>query len=353
MSLPPLASHSSHPSHGSQGALLPRPGRLLILGYEGLAPPTALFAFAARFGLGGVILFGRNCPDAATVAAATAALRRGLAEADPGSPALVLVDQEGGRVERLREGVPRLPPARSFGDSLQGESLLAEAVEAQARALAELGVTVNLAPVCDVVQEGESGAIGDRSFGSDPALAARLVATHVRSCLAGGVLPCAKHFPGHGSARADSHRELPRIDKALGLFERCDLVPFRAAIGAGVPLVMAGHLLCPAVSVSPATLCRSWLQGVLRERLGFDGVVISDDMEMGALAGLGSPEAVAVRAVRAGCDLLVYGRMLRPEIDAVGITERLAQGVPSERLGEAGARVAGLREALGFRAAIS
>ncbi|MDW7712242.1 MAG: glycoside hydrolase family 3 N-terminal domain-containing protein, partial [Deferrisomatales bacterium] len=272
-----------------------------------------------------------------------------LAEADPGSPALVLVDQEGGRVERLLEGVPLLPPARTFGEDPRGETRLAEAVQAQARALAGLGITVNLAPVCDVAQQGESGAIGDRSFGPNPERVARLAAAHVRATLAGGVLPCAKHFPGHGAARADSHRELPRVRRTLPELEALDLVPFRAAIAAGVPLVMAGHLLLPEVSASPATLCRSWLQGVLRERMGFGGAVVSDDLEMGALTGLGSPEDVAVRAVRAGCDLLIYGRMLQPGLDADAIAEALSQGVPGDRRAQAEGRVQGLAEAPGSR----
>jgi beta-N-acetylhexosaminidase len=322
-----------------------RPGRLLALGFEGLTPPDSLFAFAARHGLGGVILFARNCPDAATVRRAAQALRQGLREADRDSPGLVLVDQEGGRVERIQDGVPRLPPAHCFGEEPDGEARLRRAVGAQARALAGLGVDVNLAPVCDVAQEGESGAIGDRSFGADPDRVARLAAAHVEACLAGGVLPCAKHFPGHGAARVDSHRELPRLDRTLAELEAVDLVPFRAAIAAGVPLVMAGHLLCPALSLSPATLCRSWLQGVLRERLGFGGAVVSDDMEMGALAGLGSPPEVAARAVRAGCDLLIYGRTLRPEVDVAAVADGLAAAVPRERLVEAQERGTRLRSA--------
>jgi beta-N-acetylhexosaminidase len=317
----------------------PRPGRSLALGYEGTSPPDALFSFASRFGLGGVILFARNCPDAPTVAAATASFRQGMAEADPESPALVLVDQEGGRVERIREGVPRLPPARSFGADPEGEQRLSEAVAAQARALANLGIDVNLAPVCDVAQEGESGAIGDRSFGADPALVGRLAAAHVRATLRGGLLPCAKHFPGHGAARVDSHRELPRLGKTLAELEATDLQPFRAAVEAGAPLVMAGHLLCPAVSASPATLCRTWLEKVLRQKLGFGGAVVSDDMEMGALAGLGTMGEVAVRAVRAGCDLLIYGRMLQPKFDPVPVAQVLAADVPAERLAEAEGRV--------------
>jgi len=323
----------------------PRPGRLLILGYEESSPPDSLFAFASRYGLGGTILFARNCPSAAAVQEAIHRFRRRLAEADPGSPGLVLVDQEGGRVERIREGVPHLPPAGSFGAEPGGELRLLSAVKDQARALAGLGVDVNLAPVCDVVQEGESGAIGDRSFGADPGRVAQLAATHVRACLAGGILPCAKHFPGHGAARVDSHRELPRLERTLPEIEGVDLVPFRAAVAAGVPMVMAGHLHCPAVSASPTSLCRTWLQRVLRERLGFDGVAISDDIEMGALEGLGPDTEVAARAVRAGCDLLIYGRMMRPALDAGAVADGLASVVPASRLAEAEERVSRLREA--------
>ncbi len=319
----------------------PRPGRCLVIGYEGVEPPAELFAFAGRHGLGGVILFARNCPDAPTVARAVASLRVGLAGADPGGSPLVLVDQEGGRVERLRHGVPRLPSARELG--ARGEAALAAAVTAQARALAALGIDGNLAPVCDVVQPGESGAIGDRSFGADPGAVARLAVAHLRATRAGGLLACAKHFPGHGAARVDSHRELPRVDKDLLAFEALDLVPFRAAVAAGVPLVMAAHVLCPAVAPRPATLAPEWLRGVLRERLGFGGLVLSDDLEMGALAELGAPGAVAVEAVNAGCDLLIYGRMLEPGLALAEVAHALGAGVSGARLAEAEAR----RQALG------
>ena len=188
-----------------------RIGRRFVLGFDGMELPRPLLDFARRFGLGGVILFRRNCPDAAGVAALVRRAREGLAAADPGGRPLVLVDQEGGRVERIREGVPHLPSAAELGRA--GEGAVEAAARAQAVALARLGVDVNLAPVCDVLQEGESGAIGDRSFGADPQAAGRLAAAFVRGCLSGGVLPCAKHFPGHGAARVDSHLGLPRVQK--------------------------------------------------------------------------------------------------------------------------------------------
>ncbi len=322
-----------------------RPGHVLVLGYEGVEPPPELFAFARTWGLGGVILFGRNAPDAGAVRRATAALRQGLADADPASPALVLVDQEGGRVERIRRGVPRLPPARQL--AREGPSGVEARVGAQARALKALGIDVNLAPVCDVIQEGESGVIGDRAFGSDPQEVARLAAAHVRGCLGAGVLACAKHFPGHGAARVDSHVALPRVERGLADLAARDLVPFRAAVEAGVPLVMAAHLVVPPVDTEPASLSPFWLGPVLRDRLGFRGAVISDDMEMGALHGLGDPAGVASRAVAAGCDLLIYGRLLRPDLPVEAVARSIARDVPRARLDEARARAAALRELAG------
>ncbi|MBI5015165.1 MAG: beta-N-acetylhexosaminidase [Deltaproteobacteria bacterium] len=299
----------------------PRVGRRFVLGFEGTRLPDDLVAFARRFGLGGVILFRRNCPDAATVAALCDEIHRRVGEADPCGRPLVYVDQEGGRVERIHDGVPRLPPAAQLGRG--GPVAVEAAAREQAAALAALGIDVNLAPVCDVVQEGESGAIGDRSFGGDPVAVAELAAAWVRGSLSGGVLPCAKHFPGHGAAKVDSHRGLPRVDKSRQQWASVDRPPFQAAVAAGVPLVMAAHVCFPAIHPEPATLAAGWLGEELRGGLGFRGAVISDDLEMGALAGLGSPEEVAMAALAAGCDRLIYGRMLRPDLAVEPIARRL------------------------------
>ncbi len=321
-----------------------RPGRLLVVGFAGTAPPEDLFGFASRWGLGGVILFRRNARSADQVRGLVQRLRQGLSRADPGSPCLVFVDQEGGRVERIPEGVPRLPSAREMArEPLERFQVR---IEAQARALRALGIDVNLAPVCDVVRPGESGVIGDRSFGEDPARVAERAAAHVRASCRGGILPCAKHFPGHGAAPADSHRTLPEVHLGRSELDRCDLLPFRAAIRAGVPLVMAGHLSFPRVSPGPATLSAHWLQEVLRVQLGFRGAVISDDMEMGALAHAGPPGRTAAAAVIAGCDLLIYGRVLGPGVSLEAIARALAEGVPSARLVQALER----GRALGIRA---
>jgi beta-N-acetylhexosaminidase len=314
-----------------------RPGRLLVLGFEGTSVPDWLLALAERYGLGGLILFRRNCADASTVLKLLAEAKRRLEEVDPGWAHPVFVDQEGGRVERLQDGVPHLPPAREF--ARQGEEGVEGAVRLQACALASLGFAVNLAPVCDVLQEGESGDIGDRSFGADPIEAGRIAAAYIRGSLGGGILPCAKHFPGLGAARLNTHKELAVVEKSRELWAAHDAEPFRAAVEHGVPLVMAAHVVYPSVSRSPATLSPEWLGGILRQTLGFRGAVVSDDMEMGALQDLGTPAEVAQRAARAGCDLLIYGRMLRPELDVFQIVEAL-DALPSERLRDAQARAA-------------
>jgi len=313
---------------------------MLVLGFHGTSVPGELLSFAERFGLGGVILFSRNCPDGTTVQALTRDLRRSLAEADPGGRPLIFVDQEGGRVERIRDRVPHLPPALELGK--MEETRVGELVGEQARALDGLGIDVNLAPVCDVLQEGESGAIGDRSFGADPDRVARLAAAHVRATLAAGIIPCAKHFPGHGAAREDSHKSLPQVGKRLDMLRAVDLVPFAAALAAGVPLVLAAHAVFPSLAGAPASLSGAWLEGVLRREMGFRGAVISDDMEMGALRGIGSPGEVALEAVRAGCDLLIYSRGTQPDWDIASVAQALERDLAPGRIEEAIAR----REAL-------
>lgn len=321
-----------------------RVGRLFVLGFDGTELPPETEAFAERFGLGGLILFRRNCPDGDAVRRLIRNAKARLLSADPGAEPLVMVDQEGGRVERILGGVPHLPPARELGRG--GGAAVEKAAEEQARALRALGVDVNLAPVCDVVQDGESGVIGDRSFGADPDQVGEMAGAFIRGTLRGGVAPCAKHFPGHGAARLDSHKALPFLEKSYAAMEAVDLPPFGAAVAAGVPLVMSAHLVCPGLSSGPATLCHSWISGILRGRLGYCGAVITDDLEMGALDGLDSPSEVALRAHRAGCDLLLYGRVLRPSLDVWGVAEALEGRLSEEAVATSLERISGLRKVI-------
>jgi beta-N-acetylhexosaminidase len=319
-----------------------RPGRLLVIGFEGTELPKTLLEFARLHGLGGVILFKRNCPDAAAVRAITRAVREALRDPGDGFVPPVFTDQEGGRVERIADGVPHLPSAREMG--ARGEDEVRRLAAGQARALAALGVDVNLAPVCDVVREGESGVIGDRAFSADPEDAALLARAFYEGMREGGVLGCAKHFPGHGASPVDSHSDPGRLGLSREELERVDLVPFRALVRAGVDLVMANHLSYPAMDGSPAVLSRRWLEGILRGELEFGGAILSDDMEMAAATAEGDPGETALRAVEAGCDLLIYGRMMRPDVDVFGVADRLAASLSAERIAASFARVSKLRE---------
>ena len=233
-------------------------------------------------GLGGVVLFADNVP-----------LRGDL------HGVLVAVDEEGGDVTRL--GVPT--PGNLVLGVLDDVELTEEVAAEIAGACASAGVNVNLAPVADVNVDDQNAAIGVRSFGADVDLVSGHTAAYVRGTQREGVAACAKHFPGHGHTREDSHKELPTLD--LDLTE--PLQPFVAAIEAGVAAIMTAHICVPAVSEAPATLCRALLHDLLRDELGFDGVVITDALEMGAISNLCGFEEAAVRALAAGADALCLG----------------------------------------------
>lgn len=267
-------------------------------------------------GLGGVVLFASNVRDPEQVRALTAALRED-------APALVVgLDEEGGDVTRLEvaEG-SSYPSALGLGyvDDLELTRAVAGAIAAD---LASVGVNLNLAPVADVNTNPQNPVIGVRSFGSDPALVARHVAAFVRGTQALGVAACTKHFPGHGDTHADSHHELPVVD-------RVETAPFAEAIRAGVQAVMTAHLLVPALDSEPATMSRAVLEGLLRGELGFEGVVISDAVDMQAIAGTVGVEEGTVRALAAGVDTVCLG----PAVDRDGIAHVHAAVVDAVRTG--------------------
>jgi beta-N-acetylhexosaminidase len=284
-------------------------------------------------GLGGITLFAYNVRDPAQLAELTGRLR---VDRD----ILVATDEEGGDVTRLEAADgSSFPGALALG--VVDDPALTEAVAAAIAAeLARAGVNLNLAPVADANTNPLNPVIGVRSFGADPELVARHVAAFVEGTQRQGVAACAKHFPGHGDTAVDSHLDLPTV--AGDLDEA--LLPFRAAIAAGVQAVMTAHLLVPELDTVPATLSPRILTGLLREELGFRGLVITDALEMRAISdGMGVEEA-AVRALEAGADALCVGHDLHEE--AVGaVVGALAVAVssgrlPLERLEEAAGRVA-------------
>ena len=249
----------------------------------------------------GFILFQRNCQDPAQTRALIADLRQCLGRAH----APILIDQEGGRVARLKPPHWRLPPAAARIGALGGEAGH-EAARINARLIADdlhdLGVTINCAPVLDIPTADAHEVIGDRAFGVDPVATAELGAAVCGGLMAGGILPVIKHIPGHGRARADSHHALPVTGASLETLRASDFAPFAALHQR--PWAMTAHMVYSAVDDAPATLSKPLIERVIRGDMGFGGVLFSDDLSMRALGGALGERAAA--ALDAGCDLVEH-----------------------------------------------
>src|SRR5512133_977618 len=273
---------------------------LLCVGFHGKTPSPEVLELIRR-GVSGVILFSRNVESAEQVAELTAALKRAA-----GRPLLVAIDQEGGRVARLRapQGFTELPPMRAIG--AVGEDRLAFEVGALlGRELRAVGIDQDYAPVVDVDTNPANPVIGDRSFSRDPAVVARLGAALARGLQSAGVAGCAKHFPGHGDTSQDSHKDLPRLPHARARLDEVELLPFRALATAGVASVMTAHVVFEALDPRrPATLAPEVMR-LLREEAGFQGCAVSDDLEMKAVAEHFPLEEAAPGAILAGVDALL------------------------------------------------
>ena len=276
-------------------------GQVLVAGFPGSEAPPALIASIAAGELGGVILFKRNLT---TVDAVPATLRPLIEAAPAWAPLLTAVDQEGGRVARLRAPVLSLPPMRRLGD-LDDTSLTERAGRVLGENLKALGFNCDFAPVLDVDTNPQNPIIGDRSFGRDPEVVVRHGLAFGAGLRAAGVLACGKHFPGHGDTELDSHLALPRLKHDRARLDAVELVPFRAARG-HIPTLMTAHVVFDALDPGvPATLSRKVITGLLREELGYDGLIISDDLEMKAVSEGWGVAPAGVLAIEAGCDTLL------------------------------------------------
>lgn len=279
----------------------------------------------------GLILFKRNCENPAQVRALTETFRAVVGRPD----APVLIDQEGGRVRRLRPpNWPDYPAARVLGD-VAGEDPERGARAAwlhgrlMASDLRDVGITIDCAPVLDVIAPGASDAIGDRSFGNDPAMVARLGRAVADGLIAGGVVPVVKHIPGQGRAAVDSHYVLPVVEADIDTLERVDFAPFAAL--ADLPAAMTSHTVFSAVdAMNPATTSRTVIRDIIRKRIGFDGLLFSDDVSMNALAGDHRERGKAI--FDAGCDILLHcsGRM--EDMQAVADVSPILAGKALDRV---------------------
>lgn len=312
-------------------------GQLAFVGFDGYALPDGVRQLAKTFDIGGVVFFARNVQEPEQVAELSRA-SQGLAEE---MPLWVSVDQEGGRVARLKRPFTEWPPMQTLGRA-GDDALAARFARALATELTAVGISLDFTPVLDVLTNPKNPVIGDRALAERAEDVARLGAAIIRTLQAEGIAACGKHFPGHGDTSVDSHFELPLVEHPPDRLDAVEYVPFKAAIAADVAAIMTAHILLPALDEErPATLSRRIVYGELREKLGFNGLILTDDMSMKAISSRYGLSEATVQAIAAGCDGVL---MCAPGADAQmaaleALIYAVEQGrVPQKRVEDALAR---------------
>lgn len=297
-------------------------GQVLAIGFHQLHPSPEIIELIQKYRVGNIILFQRNIQNIQQVQELTNRLQTIAREAGHRQPLLVMIDQENGMVRRFGQNTTIFPGNMALG-AIGSAQIAYDVALAAGRELQALGINMNLAPVMDVNNNPANPVIGVRSFGEDAHLVARLGTAMVQGYRAAGILTCLKHFPGHGDTAVDSHLALPIIPYAMGRLEAIELVPFKRAIEAGADSVMIAHMYLPALmqnEMGPATLSHAVITELLREKLGFKGLIISDCMEMQAVSDTVGTERGIVGALKAGTDLVLvshtYARQ-RGSIEAI------------------------------------
>lgn len=313
-------------------------GQLLIVGFDGTRYTSAIGSWFKKIRPAGVILFARNIENADQTRTLISDIVK-LAEDQSLAPLFVCVDQEGGGVSRLPKEYPPFPTARALGKD--GSSELVETIHAKmGRVLADIGFNVDFAPVLDLDTNPVNPIIGDRSFSSDPEKAGRLGRAAIRGLRSAGILTCAKHFPGHGDTSLDSHHDLPVDSRSAGRIEEVELHPFREALEEDVEFVMTAHVIYPAFDeLLPATLSEKIVTGLLRNKMGYNGLIVGDDMDMKAVSDHWGTEESTRLAMKAGVDtLLVCHETPRREAVHESLKRMIGEGemAPEEVLARIG-----------------
>ncbi len=313
-----------------------------MLGFDGTTVSPEWAELQAEYKPGGMILFARNLQDPAQIVELT----NGLQARSPHFPLLIAIDQEGGRVSRLPTGFTIFPPCGLIG-ACRSEELAYAAASITAAELRAVGINMNMAPVLDVHSNPDNPIIGDRAYGTEPQLVATLGLAAIRGLQGKGVVACGKHFPGHGDTSKDSHKELPAVEASMDQLLERELPPFHFAIANGLATLMTAHVLYPALDAQrPATLSPTILTGLLRDQWGFDGVIVTDDLEMHAISDHHGIGDAAVQAFLAGADLLLICKDRGRAITAMDAVRKAVESgiIPPDRLAASVRRVAALKQ---------
>jgi beta-N-acetylhexosaminidase len=321
-------------------------GQRFMVGFEGREASPEIKELLRDYGVGHVILFARNVDGPEQVAELVRELQSAARDAGHEQPLLIGIDQEGGRVARMGPPWTVWPPLRALG-RIGSEALARSMGEALGKELAACGVRCDFVPDMDVDTNPKNPIINNRAFGDDPELVGRLGAAMIRGLQDKKVAGSAKHFPGHGDTDLDSHLDLPVVAHSRSRLTDVEIRPFRRAVEAGVATIMMAHVLYPELDdVLPASLSPAIVQGLLRKELGYGGVVLTDDLEMKAVADRWRPGQTAVLAMKAGCDLLPVCNTHEAQVEAMEASVRALESgeVRWKEMDDACGRIRRLKE---------
>lgn len=326
--------------------MLEKIGQLLFIGLEGPELLDHEAEFIIRNDIGGVILFSRNIQNPKQVFELTSKIQKLSKKTKSQAPLFIGVDNEGGRVARLKDGFTKWPPLAALG-KLNSTSLAFKYAQSMGEELLAVGINLNFAPCVDVLTNPENQVIGDRSLHSDPEEVAKLASALVRGYIKSGLIPCAKHFPGHGNTLLDSHEDLPKEQTDLETLLEREILPFKKVFRSRLDMVMTSHILFEKIdSKWPVTLSETFLKKVLREDCRYRGLIITDDLDMKALTKNFSTQEIPVRAISAGADLLLYcNEFDKPPIALAALQKALKDGaISGQRIDESFQRVIDLKK---------
>ncbi|BDD56916.1 hypothetical protein MAP00_002331 [Monascus purpureus] len=323
-------------------------GQLFAVGFHGLVPSPEIKILIRDYNLGGIVLFKRNIRDAAQLQSLTLALQQEAKDAGHEHPLFIGIDQENGLVTRISPPIAaQLPGSMALGATHSPE-LAYRVAKGTGETLGHFGINMNYAPVCDINSEPLNPVIGVRSPGDDPEFVGRLASAAAQGLRECKIVPCIKHFPGHGDTAVDSHYGLPVIPKDRDQLELCELVPFRRCVAEGIEAVMTAHIALPGLGDEklPATLSADALN-ILRKDMKYDGMVISDCLEMDGIRATYGTEQGSVLALNAGCDSIMICHTYEAQVASIGkVCEAIKSNVvPISRLEEASSRVDKLKRA--------